>query len=168
MMCSFYGIRPHPRVWGAALQCMKVGNRLAERTLTDRVAALGHVAAYVDRMPELLRAGATQLDATSSLGILVPGAALLHVAPLLAMLPFMWRPCSGDLPHQHLRVACASQCSCKHTHVTSTFPLMQIRGMGWESSYCRWYYSHLNVCRSGHSSSGCAVQPAQVSCVFRS
>lgn len=104
MICNFYGIRPHLRVWGAALQCMSFDNHLAERTLADRVAALGHVAAHVDRMPELLRAGAVQLDATWSLGILVPGAALLHVASLPAMLPFMWRTCSGDVPHQHFRV----------------------------------------------------------------
>ena len=119
MTCNFYGSRPHLRVWGAALQCMESGNHLAERTLTDRVAALGHVAAYVDRMPELLRAGAAKLDATSSLGILIPGAALLHIASLLAMLPFMWRPCSGDVPHQplcvHHRVAVNIHMSLAHS-----------------------------------------------------
>lgn len=64
---------------------MKFDFHLAERTLADRVAALGHVTNHVNRMPELLQAGAAQLDASSALGILVPGAALLPFASLASI-----------------------------------------------------------------------------------
>lgn len=46
----------------------------AERTLADRVGALGHVTAFVERVSALTQADADKLDAASCLCPLLPGA----------------------------------------------------------------------------------------------
>ncbi len=65
----------------------ETSHALVDRVLADRVAALGHVTAYMDRMPELLQADAVQLDAIASVGIFIPGAALLPVLCCLLVVP---------------------------------------------------------------------------------
>jgi len=85
----------------------------AERSLADRVAALGHVTAFVERLSQLTQAGAEGLDASMLLCPLLPGT----MSSMLARI-WKWR-CHRKISGVNAALECHGMSTCHAQSLSS-------------------------------------------------